>query len=393
MTERILGAYETGRPGPTVVVVGAIHGNEPSGLLALERVLTQLRRAEVPLRGRFLALVGNARAHAAGERYLQRDLNRDWVPDAVDALRARDPALDGPEDHEQRALLAVLDPLLAQAAGPMVFLDLHSMSSHGPPFAVLGDTLRNRTVALSLCIPTVLGLDETIDGTLMSWLVEQGHVGVGVEAGQHDDPASIDVHTSIVWLALEAAGAVDEDCCPWLPDHRRSLRGHALELPPVLEIRHRQRTFDGDGFVMRPGFRNFDRVTKGQPLADDAEGVIEATLDGHVMLPRYQPRGDDGFFLATPVRPFWLDLSARLRRGSLERWITHLPGVHPHPERPDHYVVDPGMARHQVVNLFHLFGYRRRHAEGERLVFSRRRPDHGAPAPDAAEPGPIEGDR
>ncbi len=381
----VIGTWDTGRPGPTVVAVGALHGNEPSGLLALGRVLAHLRQAEVPLRGRFVGLVGNRAAHAARVRYHVRDLNRGWDDARVGALLARPPADDDAEDRAQRALLGVLAPLLAAATEPLVFVDLHSMSSHGPPFAVLGDTLRNRRVGLSLCIPVVLGLDETIDGTLMGWLVDQGHVGVGVEAGQHEDPASIDVHCSILWLTLAAAGAVDEGMCPWLPEHRRSLRGHALDLPAVLELRHHHRTPAGDGFVMRPGFRNFARVRAGDALADDAQGVITAPFSGHLMLPRYQPQGDDGFFMASSVRRVWLDLSARLRATKAHRWITRLPGVVPHPDLPDHYRVEAHRIRHHVVNVFHLLGYRRRHVEEEWLVFSRRRPDHREDPSDATD--------
>ena len=40
--ERVLGSYETGRAGPLVLVLGAVHGNEPSGIIAAQRVLAKL---------------------------------------------------------------------------------------------------------------------------------------------------------------------------------------------------------------------------------------------------------------------------------------------------------------------------------------------------------------
>ena len=49
-------------------------------------------------------------------------------------------------------------------------------------------------------------------------------------------------------------------------------------------------------------------------------------------------------------------------------------GVRPHPTFQDHYRVDQRVARWLTVELFHLFGYRRRHPDGNLLVFSRRSP-------------------
>jgi hypothetical protein len=49
--------------------------------------------------------------------------------------------------------------------------------------------------------------------------------------------------------------------------------------------------------------------------------------------------------------------------------------VTPDPGRPDHWHADPRVARFLATEVFHLFGYRRVRDAGERLHFSRRRPD------------------
>jgi hypothetical protein len=53
-----------------------------------------------------------------------------------------------------------------------------------------------------------------------------------------------------------------------------------------------------------------------------------------------------------------------------------LPGVARRSTEPDSFVVDPRVARFQVVNVFHLLGFRHRRARGDVLVFSRRRPGY-----------------
>ncbi|HSM14698.1 MAG TPA: succinylglutamate desuccinylase/aspartoacylase family protein, partial [Thermoanaerobaculia bacterium] len=85
---RRLGDHEGSRPGPTVVAIGAMHGNEPAGAAAIRAVLERLRAERLPLAGRFVGLVGNRRALAVGSRFLDRDLNRRWSEAALDELAA-----------------------------------------------------------------------------------------------------------------------------------------------------------------------------------------------------------------------------------------------------------------------------------------------------------------
>ena len=54
--------------GPTLVVVGSIHGNEPSGSRALHNVARILRTMEVKLHGRVYFIEGNSRALKVGVR-------------------------------------------------------------------------------------------------------------------------------------------------------------------------------------------------------------------------------------------------------------------------------------------------------------------------------------
>jgi succinylglutamate desuccinylase len=138
-------------------------------------------------------------------------------------------------------------------------------------------------------------------------------------------------------------------------------------------IRHRHLVREGR-FEMLPGFRSFMPVRKGQAVARDKSGDVRCPEDGLMLMPRYQGQGEDGYFLARAVAPFWLRLSAWLRRARLDRLVPLLPGVRRHPSEPDRFLVDPDVARWQVVNVFHLFGYRHVREAGDRLVFSRRRP-------------------
>ena len=152
---RELGHSRGARPGPTLVLIGGVHGNEPGGVAAIRAVLGQLGRVEH--RGEVVGLAGNLAALERGVRCNQRDLNRGWSEERLAALLDADPSTLANEDLEQRQLAARLAELSAQAVGPMAVLDLHSMSGPGAPFTCMADVVRNRKLAFGLPIPVVVG--------------------------------------------------------------------------------------------------------------------------------------------------------------------------------------------------------------------------------------------
>ena len=164
-TDRRLGRY-AGKQGPTLLVVGGIHGNEPAGVLAAQDVLAQLEEGGIEVAGSLAAVAGNVGALAAARRYLVRDLNRCWLPEDIARLATHPASDDDPEYAEMRALAAVIDEEAAQAER-LVILDLHTTSGDSPPFSLMSDTLRNRRLARALPVPVILGLEENVDGTLL----------------------------------------------------------------------------------------------------------------------------------------------------------------------------------------------------------------------------------
>lgn len=377
---RVLGVHRGDAPGPTLFVCGGMHGNEPAGAFAAARVLRRLNQARTPFAGEIVAIAGNLKALERGQRFLDVDLNRCWTRERVARLEAEDArggtaAPPFAEAEEQRAILTELQAAERRARGPIVVLDLHTTSGGGPPFSLMSDTLRNRAIAHAVPVPTVLGLEETIDGTLLEYGTERGHAALAVEGGQHDDPASVDHHAAVVWLILESIGCLDPAHAPPHRECRGVLRDAVRGLPHFVELRGHHRVAPGDQFRMRPGYVGFQAIERGEVLADDRTGEIRAPESGRILMPLYQSQGEDGFFLIRRVRKVWLGLSSVLRRLRAERLLPLLPGVEPVPDRPDALRVDPGVARWYVVELFHLFGFRRRRPEAGRLVFSRRSPD------------------
>lgn len=365
--DRVIG-HRRGGPGRTLVFVSSLHGNEPAGVEALRRVFRRLPPAD-ELHGEVLAVVGNVTALGRGVRFVDSDMNREWWPEAIDKDH---PGSTRVEDRERRELLDAIRPALGRADGPPIVVDFHTTSGDTPPFVTVGDTLRNRRFAEQFPLPMVLGLEEQLSATFLAYVNNRGCVTMGCEGGRHDSPEAVDHLEAVAWIGLTAAGILDAKHVPG-PDPATRLRAAARGQPRVVEIRYRQEIPSGRTFVMEPGFRSFQPVDAGQRLGSWGDGrPVLAPENGRLLMPLYQTRGDDGFFLSREVRPFWLGLSTLLRRLGLDRFAPLLPGVRRHPYIAGAVIVDRRVARWYTIEVFHLLGFRREVTQGRSLILSRR---------------------
>ncbi|MCA9243429.1 MAG: succinylglutamate desuccinylase/aspartoacylase family protein [Phycisphaerales bacterium] len=372
-TDRVIGRYGGDTLGPTLVCITGLHGNEPAGVAAATRVLDYLHKHKPALRGEFVALRGNLTALSRRERYIDRDLNRQWTQERLAALAAPGDAPQSVEDREQIALNAAISREIEHAPGRFFLLDVHTTSSVSAPFVILHDSLRNRAFARALCAPLVLGLEESLEGTITDHFSERGGVCAAFECGRHDDAVSVELGEAALWLGIRAADMLDAGDIPHIAEMRARIHAAASGVPPVVEVLARHALERGDAYVMRPGFRNFDIVRRGQALGLHNGHDVAAAADSRVFMPLYQALGTEAFFLVQPVARFWLWLSGVVRRAGFSRIIGWLPGVRPHALRPRTFVVNPLIARIAVAEIFHLLGAREHESEHGRRVFSLRR--------------------
>ncbi|MDX1501604.1 MAG: succinylglutamate desuccinylase/aspartoacylase family protein [Thermoanaerobaculia bacterium] len=370
LEERVL-IRQRGQPGPTLLCVAGLHGNEPAGVEALRRIAGRLEELGPRLRGEFVGLVGNRRALAAGRRFLRQDLNRSWTLERLRALEEARTELEA-EDLEQLELHGELEEILARDDSEVFLLDMHTTSGPGPAFAVLDDTLENRRFAMELPVPIVLGIEEELDGTLATYLLTRGVIAVGFECGSHEERAAPRRGEAAIWIALEASGLLPRGVAPEVAEARRYLASIDPELPRVVETRYRHPITDGDGFRVLPGFESFQRVEKGETIALSGAGPVAAPEGGRILMPLYQAQGDDGFFIVRDVEPFWLKVSSVARRVGAERFLHWLPGVRRRKGEDLAFVVDRRIARWYTLEILHLFGFRRHGKIGDQIVVSRR---------------------
>ncbi|MCB9834303.1 MAG: succinylglutamate desuccinylase/aspartoacylase family protein [Planctomycetes bacterium] len=297
---RVIADLRGARPGPLLICIGGVHGNEPSGGLALLRLIDEIE-TRIPLqRGRLLALTGNMKALARGQRYIDEDLNRAFTDRRIERLRADALAACTSEEREMLALVTIIGKAVAGAESAYL-LDLHSTSGPGLPFGFALNADNDPALISAFAIPLLMGVERQLQGTILDWFARQGHSAIGVEGGQHDDPATVDAHEAVLRITLDALGLRGFDVDPRLEEAQDLLEERAAGLPRFLEFSHRFEVKPDTGFAMKPGFSNFDYVRKGQVLASDHGGDILAEEDAWLLFPRYQAQGDDGFFLARSI--------------------------------------------------------------------------------------------
>lgn len=389
-TGRVIGYTGNFHAGPTVVFLGGIHGNEPSGVIALQRVLSEIKDLGLKLRGNLLALAGNLTALERDHRFIDLDLNRIWTQQflntAVDhevgnvESRNSDPKMASPtetesvpsERIEQQELAKILNQVLSSDSSPKYFFDLHTTSSRSAPFIAINDQLANRDFARHFPVATIFGIEEYLEGPLLSWLNDFGHVAFAFEAGQHDDPASVDSHCSFIKLALFRAGLIEEGTFFSLHSEIEKLKNIAGSVSGFFEVIYREPVEDDDRFVMEPGYENFHPIRKKQLLAHNRGRAITACRTGQIFMPLYQTKGQDGFFIIRPIPGWALLVSRWLRKINFDLLLPWLPGVSRSRQFPGALIVNKKIAFLLRNQLFHLMGYRRKKDNGRHVIFSRR---------------------
>lgn len=353
-----------GSDGPLLLCVGGLHGNEPAGVRALADVVDGLEARRDRMRGDFVAVAGNLGALAAGRRFVAYDLNRAWTAERVGKLGGG----DGEEDREVRRLLDVLAQVEERRRGPVYVLDLHTTSGGGGAFTTTSDYLCNRRFAMEIPAPLVLGLDEAIEGTLIGYLDDFDYTTAVFECGQHAEAAAVERAAWGVWLALRAAGLLEEADSPEARRGWKALRKSYRRLPRVLDVKHRHPVADDDRYMSRPGLLNFGPVRAGAVVGDDRRGPVTAPESGRILMPLYQEQGEDGFFVVREFSQVWLWLSRALRSTGVGRLAHWLPGVRWVADRPGTVVVDRRWARWGALGAMRLLGFRPESDDGRTIV-------------------------
>ena len=302
------------RPGPRLIVLGAVHGNETCGTRAIERVIAELDAGSWRLaRGSVTFVpVTNPLAYQRGQRMGERNLNRNLRPN------------HDPVDNEDR-IANVLCPLLAEHD---VLLDLHSFHSPGEPFAMIGPpdntgalepferACEEEALALRLgprrivegwletyasgvknrlrrtsSNPTeraqLLNTDPSYGVGTTEYMRSRGGYAITLECGQHADPQAPEVAYRAIRHTLAHLALVDEPAPPARSD---------IELLCLAEVTDRHHA--DDRFVRE--WASYQALNAGEAIGQRADGMpLHAPADGFIVFPNPNALpGNEWFYFA-----------------------------------------------------------------------------------------------
>ena len=199
--------FDSGKPGRNVMVSALVHGNELCGAWALKGLLEAGVRPE---QGSLtLALCNLAAfdrfdaAHHDASRFVDQDLNRQWLDERMDA-----------GDSSERRRAAALRPFVQRADW---LLDIHSMHEPSAPLLLTGVQPRNLALARAMRAPEHIVVDAGHkDGVRMR---DYGRFGLPdaqagdtrsllIECGFHGDPASLQVAQDQCVRFIEQSGVI-----------------------------------------------------------------------------------------------------------------------------------------------------------------------------------------
>lgn len=298
MTEvpRILGKYKGDQDGPLLLVTAGVHGNEPSGVRALQKIFDLLEEHKPSIKGTFIGLSGNRAALAKGKRFIDEDLNRTWTEKNL--------ALQEPGSHEQqemREIIEVLKEYPSESFPERYFVDCHTTSSDSLPYISVQEVGKNDAFAHKFPVNIVRGFSDIVDGSIDKYLSKTGMTGFTFEAGQHDSPASLAHQEAMIWLALKEVNGLEPVTLSRFSEAVKVFEDDKAKGQTTYKILYRHGIEKIENFSMEPGFRNFEKIEKGQLLAVQDGIQVKSTWDATIFMPLYQAQGNDGFFVIQEV--------------------------------------------------------------------------------------------
>lgn len=293
---RVVGEYSSGKSGHLLLVTAGIHGNEPSGVVALQRVFKELHQSRPKIKGTLVGISGNRKALKKNVRYIDEDLNRIWTEENLKR--------DMPESSEQIEMghiIGALNRYQQKNYGKRYFLDCHTTSSESLPYISVQVVNDNEQWANHFPVHIVRGFSDLIDGDIDHYLSHQGMTGFVFEGGQHQSQTAVENHEAMIWLALEGALGLDLETLSCYPKCVENLTAKSASTKKTFDIVYRHSLGRGDEFKMEAGFKNFSKIGKDQLLALHNGKEIRSEQEGHIFMPLYQVEGDDGFFIIEEV--------------------------------------------------------------------------------------------
>lgn len=251
-------------PGPRAVIFAGIHGDEVSGLHAVEKLVYDLLCGDrTLLRGTLTLARGNAEAFVAQCRYIKLNMNRlfkDEYESSIDKT-----AYEFRRAQELKSILRECD----------YFFDFHSAPIAQEPFLVAeGKSLKFFS---GLGLPRIITgwskfASGPTGGDAETYANNHGAVAATLESGSHFDKGSNDVAYAAAISFLSMLKMIDAG-----PEHA-SAAAEIFEMYSVV-------TKEADDFRYSPNVKNFQFIPKGEGFASQNGKPVTVAEDTYLLIP------------------------------------------------------------------------------------------------------------
>ncbi|HMA14082.1 MAG: M14 family metallopeptidase [Bacteroidota bacterium] len=268
--------FDSGRPGPHVMITAVVHGNELCGAIALDWLF---RHDVKPLKGKLSLGFMNVAAYLSfdsknptASRFVDEDFNRLWTAAVLD-----DPKRKSAELTRARAVRPYIDTV-------DLLLDIHSMQRKQPAMMMAGPLAKGRELAKAVGLPEIVVTDaghaagkrmRDYDGFADPASPRNALL---VECGQHWEAASgpIAIHSALRFLLVN--DMVDAD---WAG---QGLDGLVLPEQRFVEVTGPV-TIASEAFRFVETFNGLEVIPKaGTVIAYDGDAPVATPYDDCVLI-------------------------------------------------------------------------------------------------------------
>ena len=264
-----------------MVIVGATHGNEPSGVKAMVQLHQTFESGRIHIKkGRISLLLGNPQAYERDVRYVDCDLNR-----AFDGQKRS--TVEGKRALEIKRFFEDNEDIQA-------VLDLHSVSIGDFKILVYPEPTPDLTGLAIKLSPIPLHFvyhTEHMPGTLITAAGRQNICGLIVECGNHHAAHGVETAADHIHRILAHHHLIDPDLRSQIPPPAGITRYDSIQaIKPHANFR----------FLIKE-IRTGTRLNKGQQFARDDHGYHVAPQDCYVVVPSrvVKPTDSDAGFLGS----------------------------------------------------------------------------------------------
>ncbi|MCX6714477.1 MAG: succinylglutamate desuccinylase/aspartoacylase family protein [Candidatus Uhrbacteria bacterium] len=275
--------------GPTVVLLGGIHGNERTGVEVVKKLAYQFEHGEKKLASGVLYLIlGNPKAIERNTRGSEdhADLNRCFKYDVLERV---------PETYEQTRAHEIAK-ILATAD---ISIDLHATNKPSVPFLCCAVDEAHEKIYQWFDCDRVLADPRYILGgesvTTDEFIDLQGGVGICYETGQSTDLTRVDEVLGDVMNVFIDQGMIDG----FVPT-RNTIGRSIYELMSVINL-----TDAGFRYEGTLGGGSFEEFTIGQTIGYVGDEPVVAEFDGVIVFPKIpelQTLGKPVVYLAKKIK-------------------------------------------------------------------------------------------